>query len=728
MHTFYINTSGKELPLERGFLDIPEENRQLLFLNCPLTMWMDGTAGYRSCVYQIGEQIDSYEEVDHCFNLVLYVDLFSVKGLAERLHTDDETLRDQDWWVVYALLTHYLNSTLIEHLKNVGLEPKETVILFAAGKNILKENCIMTDECVKEKWETLKKLLGWPNDGELEAVLTAYFEERGEPGAKDSAAFLERILPAGEKELFPEWNRTFAGCVVMFLLSYMENSSLESASARLVEVIFKQYEKEKDKAPSVCFVNNPRGNTREAAEQRLMLTVYLMKCIQSKSLSLPQNKDDGGVEKEVRKIPASLTKEAIDILLEKRRKFREKLSELNSLRDPYYELHMAPYIRTFCHELFGLNEFGGKAGELDGLLPAEVVVQNEEKSFLLSPEGYPLFDKKCDGADDRLFQKNVNPHEYIEEADRVRRHHLHYWDAVKSHMMNVLARYMAKSVDGHPPMIEKRKVSITDEDYAEEAVKDYRYSRDKGRDDRPGEQLQQLAENSYRTVQAEFLRFCAVRPMVLTDPYEQCEWLKNRISQISDTLRKLRRIAGGMAIGFPILYLPYMLLQWSAITAGLTPLIVFAVSAAVPAALLYGIFGILSAAQKRKYREAWNDFRERSNEILAKNIEAVNMQDQLLGTCVPTAKWVYEYKLDVEFYLECCMMAQAKLNHHQTKMRERIRELNTLLGNLEEEEPNEDWETTNDEIDYNVAFCQGAENRKFYAVLTADLLDQFYDK
>ena len=725
MHTFYINTSGKELPLERGFLDIPEENRQILFLNCPLTMWMDGTAGYRSCVYQIGEQIDSYEEVDHCFNLVLYVDLFSVKGLAERLHTDDKALRDQDWWVVYALLTHYLKSTLVDHLRNVGLEPKETVILFTAEKNMLKENCIMTDAYVKVKWETLKKLLGWPNDGELEAVLAAYFEERGEPGAKDSAAFLERILTAGEKELFPEWNRTFAGCVVMFLLSYMETLSLESASARLMEVIFDQYKQEREKIPSVCFINDPRGNIREAAKQRLMLTIYSIKCIQNQSLCLPL---DGGIDAEVREIPDSLTQEAIHILLRKRQKFMNKLSELNSLRDPYYELHMAPYIRTFSHELFGLNEFGGKAGELDGLLPAEVVVQNDEKSFLLSPEGYPMFDKKCDGADDRLFQKNVNPREYIEEADRVRRHHLHYWDAVKNHMMNVLSRYMAKSVDGYPPMIEKRKVSITDENYAKDAVKDYRYSRSKGRDNRPGEQLQQLAENSYRTVQAEFLRFCAVRPMVLTDPYEQCKWLKERIGQISDTLRKLRRIAGGMGGAFALAYLPYVLIQWNAITAGLMPLVVFAVSSVVPAALLYGIFGILSAAQKRKYREAWNNFRERSNEILAKNIEAVNMQDQLLGTCVPTAKWVYEYKLDVEFYLECCMMARAKLNHHQNKMKERIKELNILLDNLEEKDLKVDFETTNDEIDYNVAFCEGRENQKFYAVLTSDLLDQFFDE
>lgn len=155
MHTFYINTSGKELPLERGFLDIPEESRQILFLNCPLSSWMDEAGGYRSCVYQIGEQIDSYEEVDHCFNLVLYVDLFSVKGLAERLHTDDKKTKEQNWWVVYALLTHYFRSTLVERLVNVGLEPKETVILFTAEKNILKENCEMSNGAKTEKWNTL---------------------------------------------------------------------------------------------------------------------------------------------------------------------------------------------------------------------------------------------------------------------------------------------------------------------------------------------------------------------------------------------------------------------------------------------------------------------------------------------------------------------------------------------------------------------------------------------
>ena len=74
------------------------------------------------------------------------------------------------------------------------------------------------------------------------------------------------------------------------------------------------------------------------------------------------------------------------------------------------------------------------------------------------------------------------------------------------------------------------------------------------------------------------------------------------------------------------------------------------------------------------------------------------------------------------------MMARAKLNHHQNKMKERIRELNILLDNLEEKDLKVDFETTNDEIDYNVAFCEGRENQKFYAVLTSDLLDQFFDE
>lgn len=743
MHTFFINTTGTDLRPGDRFLEIPQETRQLLFLNCPLSSWMDETDGYRNCVCRIVEQIDSYEDVDNCFHLILYVDLFSVRGIAVN-SGDEDWKKISDLQVVYTLVMHYMKSTIIEYMKSMGLEPEETVLLIEACTDPLGETRDMKEYGVKQKYGKLIGLLHWPEGSELTTDTEAHLAVCGEGDEMQPETFLERVNPKKEEELLPGLDGTLTESVEMFLLKYKESQRMEDALEHLLRECFEQYDSECADIVPVTFVTGQRnlqsetaGNRKKSAERRLRLAVYLMACVEHSSLFLPVNPGVGSTERYPRQIPSpDLPWDmAVCGLHAKKRRYEEELEHLNGLREKYSELDLAPKLYKFSHDLFGLNEFGTreKVFTVQKTQPssdtAQLVLSEKERSFLLREGEYTKFDAKCDGTDSVLLQKNVEPEQYIAEAGNVRQYHLQYWQALKAHMVQVLSGYTSRSRDGRAPLIPKRKVSVAEEGTADPA-RDYRYSIHQNVDNRAGEVQKNLAENAYRTVQTEYLQFCAARPMCLTDPEEQCNWLVTRIQKISGVLRRLRKIALGTGLALPVIFLPHAVIQWNAITAGLTPFAVFAASAAVPVVLLYSVFGFVSAAQKKKYRQAWETFRKRSNQILEENSKAAQMYDQLLGIYIPSVKWVYEYKIDVAFYMECCAMAEAKIKHHREKLSGRVQDLDNILEDLDAAESSgtEFRAASDNGLDYNVSFCTGKDNRTFYSILTHDLLDVFYNE
>ena len=71
MHTFFINTSGKDLGNYKELLEVQQEIRQLVWLDCPLQSWLDPDTGVEECVRHMGEMIDSYGELSNRFNLIV---------------------------------------------------------------------------------------------------------------------------------------------------------------------------------------------------------------------------------------------------------------------------------------------------------------------------------------------------------------------------------------------------------------------------------------------------------------------------------------------------------------------------------------------------------------------------------------------------------------------------------------------------------------------------------
>ena len=132
-------------------------------------------------------------------------------------------------------------------------------------------------------------------------------------------------------------------------------------------------------------------------------------------------------------------------------------------------------------------------------------------------------------------------------------------------------------------------------------------------------------------------------------------------------------------------------------------------------------------AQKKQYVKAWKDFKKKSDEVLSSNAEAARKYDELLSVFVPSLRWVYEYKIDVDFYEDCCRTARAKLDHHEQKLHDRVILLANIREDLEFEEDGTPFTTqgaAHEDVDYNVAFCSGERNRAFYAIVDKALLKE----
>ena len=87
-----------------------------------------------------------------------------------------------------------------------------------------------------------------------------------------------------------------------------------------------------------------------------------------------------------------------------------------------------------------------------------------------------------------------------------------------------------------------------------------------------------------------------------------------------------------------------------------------------------------------------------------------------------------EYKLDVDFFADCCAHARSKLNHHLAKLRERVKAINDIIGDLEYNDPTDSEvrklqkEDIKENIDFDVSYCSSEKNIAFYTVIEPDSL------
>lgn len=351
--------------------------------------------------------------------------------------------------------------------------------------------------------------------------------------------------------------------------------------------------------------------------------------------------------------------------------------------------------------------------------------------------------KKLSGSPEKIGKR------YERDALSIRQNHTEYLEKLKKHLNGIHSHYAGRSL-GDKPAILKKRVYEKESFFADEnkervrryAVKPMdsktlgrapqkESARSGGafaeryvRESEDEENVRDLAQNSYNTVQQEYLRFCAGRSVALTDIDEQCSWFLTRLEQIKESLKKIGTVGIGLFFAMLVVFLPFVLVQWTAITENALTVAVAAGSFVLPLAILYVIYTVISLRQKQEFEKAWKEFKEKSRQALEDNAEAVKQYDRLLSALIPSLRWVYEYKLDVEQYVNCCRLAKAKRKHHEDKLLERSETVGNLLEDLEYGAEKISRPTVDKKsIDYGKAFSVGDKNTKLYSVLDQELLE-----
>ena len=760
MHTFFINTSGNELIGYEELLEVQYETRSLVSLDCPINAWMNEDKGYKSYVSRMGDLIDSYKEINNSFNLIVYVDLISC-DVYTSIPQSDHRERYACLQALYSVFTRYIKETLVRELSDCGREPCNTVIVFEENKKPLDGQRDTSDDGKKMLLGYYSRIMGLPDGNEIQQIISGNADAEE---ALDTKGFVDLLCKrenaCGLAGLLSCYEDTL-DTLLKEARGYSEDP--EVPVRRFADNVSALYDSDSREIKGVSFVTNRRAgivNKRENARRSLRMCVYLLDCIYAKSVLSGESayaKDCEArqfFEFDEKKWDALAA--AFDA---KRRLYSEKHKQAQGLSERFSDIDLAPKIFAFDNEKFGLDEFGAKLvelavmdderergkedkkkksetekennGEVSVTDNAKVMVAADKKERkLFSDEEYAEFDYDGFGDDSALLDpERATAEQYIEKAKILRLHHLNYLKKLKVHTTDVLSNYAGRSEENEAATLKKRKVSIAEDDF-EDQGREYRYAKA----GRPEEKqklktVKDISNTAYETVRQKYLDFCAGRSVAVADIEEQCNWFVTRIHQIEASIRRIKTVAVGLLFAILLLYAPFLIIQWEAIFDNIVTLTYALFSIIIPVLVLYGVFAVMSVLQRRRFAVEWKKLKEMSAKALEENKIAAKKFDMLLAAYIPGVRWLYEYKTDVEFYLECCKMARAKIGHHSQKLHDRVVAIGNILEDLEcdMEEIGESGVRFKDDLDYNLSYCSGKANREFYSIIDGAFLASLED-
>ncbi len=742
MHTFFINTSKKELNACDILFDIHYENKTLVSMDCLMSDWYDKEKGYTACVKQMSDMIDGYVELNNAFNLIVYIDLPENKAYSsiqrDAFHDKE---RDECCSAMHVLFTHVVSESIVQELVDSGRRPQNVLIMFGEEKKFTDFFVASNDPGRPGIMKRVFGFIGIPQSEVIESTAKAVQKEETEDKV---ASFKNKIFDLCGEELVPGIRERYQNELQLWCDEVINEANISEANTALFERISSIHKIESDRigieimsCPYDCYAC--KVNKSVLALSELNIALYLLKCVENNSIFEPTE------ENNLIEFHPYTVQEIAPLLKAKKECYTEKVTEIESLAKSYAELNLAPKLSAFDHDKFGLDMFGDKAVDLvvNDVVPEKeeeqleepdaetdeqsegndtIVIKANDKEVtavqkqgrtLLSKEEYQAFDYNFEEGRDQMLKKNATPEQYIEQAKKVRKHHLDYLKKLKIHVSHVLSNYAGKSKENKPALLQ---------------IGGYRYAAP-GEENKVLEAVESVSSKAYESMVNQYMEFCAGRSVAISDIEEQCNWFVSRVNQIRESLKKIKLVALGLLFAIIILYIPFVVIQFEAITQNVLTLATALGSIAIPLLLLYFIFTVIAVAQRRKYLKAWKDFEELSNQALEANKMAVQKFDQLLSVVIPAMRWVYEYKLDVEYCAECCSVADAKIEHHRRKLRDRVFSIQNILSDLEfKESENEESErekvNITDAVDYNVSFCTGKKNRSFYSVIDSKTLAQ----
>ncbi len=733
MHTFFINTSGKKLENYNIFFEVQHETRQLVSLECPMSEWQDKSVGYKACVNKMGEMIDSYKDITNTFNLILYVDLLPYKDYTS-ISMDEHLERCSCLEAMHAMLRHYINATLVKELSDKGRTPNEVLIIFEENP-LPKDHDEKTDKGKERTNKYIKKLLRWENKDDLIKDLIDSIPEE-ERNAKTFCDKLELKYREESKELEPPVFDKILYTYFDHIKVFLEDSNKKQTKTiinNLCSRIAEGYDND-DKVKTVIFETNRRvdvENKQANARRELRLCFYLYSCIDDQSIKFDKNNPE---DERVKQFYDIEWKEVGRLMLEKRETYKQKRNKIKNLNETYSDLNLAPKLYKLDKKRFALDEFGKHANEeSDARVP---LLDKDYKDF--DSNGDDLDNEKSSSSNDIDVEPKATADEFLEKAEKLRDHHLNFVYKLDNHISNRLNNYAGRSRENNMAILSRRKVSLDDEGFDDEL--DYNYTLKSGGEKEKYEKQQinvveDVSDRAYSTATLDYMEFCAGRNVALTDIEEQYNWFEERVEQIKESLKKIKYVAIGMLFAILILYVPFFLIQFESIFDNTMTLTIAIVSIAIPIALLYAAYLFMWLRQTRKIYSVWTEFKEKSDKALEKNREAIKKYDQLLTTYIPALRYIYEYKLDVEFYADCCRLARAKVDHHSNKLTAMIPIIGNIVEDLEIEinvDDDDDEEEirgkNGTELEYQFSFCASKKNRSFYSIIDNQFLEAVYKK
>lgn len=743
MHTFFINASSRRLNEYDILFDIQVENKTFVSMDCPMAVWYDTKKGYSACIRKMSDMIEGNVELNNAFDLIIYVDL-PENTLYSSFKRDEfnDVKREECKVAMKYLYTHIVYKTIVSELTETGRTPQSVLLMIGEEKEYLNFGNEKRNPTRPAVMERTLGFLGFPTFEEIEEIA----KEVDAGGEKDKAKkFAEKIFPICKEEIVPGIREQYKEELDRWCSTLMYSGDVTEANNELFDAIEKINVVESGRLGIECISCRYdsfacRVNRSVCALSSLNIAIHLLKCIEAKGIYVSESAS--GDTRELMEFHSYSLDEIVPILKSKSSVYNAIADEIDVLAKLYTKLNLAPPLKEFDYSKFGLDGFGDLAVELkiqdakpadeekkekeesdkgvddrkEGILQAdrkEIVITQKERKLLFKKDEYAPLDMSSWLKRDQVIKHNATPEQYLEYSKKLRLLHLNYVKIAKRHVTEVLSNYAGKSKENKPALLrmggERYALSSQESNIALETSAN-------------------LANQSYKTMFKQYVEFCAGRSVAITDIQEQCDWFVTRIEQITRSLKLLKRVAVGIGIGIIALYLPYIIIQFEAIFKNIFTISAALASLGLPVVILYAVFGALAAIQRRQYSKAYDDFEKKSDEVLKENREAIQEFDQLLASIIPGLRWVYEYKLDVQYCAECCEIADAKIEHHRKKLRARIMAIVNILRDLEVEMKNS-TERANDfdllkVIDFNVPYCSGKMNCELYSIIGRSILNQ----
>lgn len=730
MHTFFINTSKKEFKAYNVLFDIHLENKTLVTMQCPLADWWDGEKGYAACVKTMGEMIDGYAELNNAFNVIIYVDLNENAGYTA-IPRDEEHQRERDEYcgALHLLYRYLFVRSITDKLINLGRDPQSVLVMFGEDKRIVRGGLRSDSPNEDNIKKDVFKILGLPESISKPAAGGGK-DGTGKADAADEEALYESIAKSRKEKLPAGLNEEFLKELLRAWCQSAANSGEDAANKQLRDVLCVTIKGEARRA-HLEFVSCPydyvavRTNKSSRAVGLLNIAIHILKCVEDNSIYGAANEDGERAPKDFQ----VYDEKALGTLLEQRKKiYSDKISEIKGLRQRYSKLKppLAPSLYKFDSRKFGLNEYGEndpgrEGGDAKLLSKVDSNKENYEDFSGLAKDDSAKNGSATGGS------ASFDPEELKKQAKKLQDEHHNFFNELKHKVASVLSHYAGKSAENRPAML---------------TTGGYNYTPgggDRSTEERALESVKGRSQKAYDTIFERYMDFCAGRTVTVTDIDEQYDWFIAKVDKITAALKKLKFAAIGLLVAMVVLYIPFLLIQAGDISQSVVTMAVAAVSVVVPLLLTGVILAFVAAAERKKYGEAWTKFKTKSDEAMAENRRAVQEYNKFLFTVVPELRWVYDYKLDVNFYAECCAAADVKVEHHRCKLAERVRDIENILKDFELDhdilkdlELNHDngqnmggnTSGTKNDIDYRVPFCTGKKNIAFYSIITAEELNK----